>query len=91
MSVRMRSWVGAVAVAAGVGLMVLALLSAKVVAGVASYRSWMLWLGITLAAAGVGLIVWAFAGALRQIGTSGDRLEARLRAEVDAQREQKGP
>lgn len=69
--------------------MVIALLSARVVAGVPTYKAGLLWMGIGLAVVGVGLILWALAGAVRQIGQSGVQFEARLRAEADAQREQK--
>ena len=89
MTVRARAWIGALAVAVGAGLMVVALLSAKVVSGRPSYSPAMLWGGIALAAVGIGMILWSFAGALRQIGSSGAQFEARLRAEADAQREQK--
>ncbi len=91
MTVRSRSWTGALIMAFGVILMVVALLTAKVVEGVPQFRSGLLWTGTVLATGGVGLILWAFAGAVRQIGASEVKLEERLKAEADAQRSQKRP
>ncbi len=91
MSVRGRSWSGAVLVATGVIGMVIAMLSAKADHGVAVYPAAVLWMGIALAIAGVGMIFWALSGAVRQIGASEAQLEARLRSEADTQREQKRP
>jgi hypothetical protein len=91
MTVRTRSWVGAVATAAGVVLMVVALLTAKVVNGIPSYRAGFLWTGAFLSVAGLGMILWALTGAVRQIGVSEAELEERLRAEADSLRGQKRP
>ena len=91
MTVRSRSWAGAVMTAAGVILMVVALLTAKVVNGIPSFRAWMLWTGTAIAVAGVGSIFWALAGAVRQIGASEARLEERLKSEADSQRGRKRP
>jgi hypothetical protein len=92
MTVRSRSWAGAVAIAVGVLLMVITLLTAKVENGVPRYPGGLLVLGVVLAGAGLGLIGWALAGAVRQIGAGEARLEARLRAEAEAQKDRKtGP
>ncbi len=99
MNVRMRSWVGAGAVGLGVVLMVACLLSARaveivvdgVVRKVPVYPAGLLYGGIALAAAGVGMILWALSGALRQIRESGEKFDARLRAETESSREQKRP
>lgn len=89
MSVRGRSWSGAILVAAGVTGMVIAMLSAKADRGTVVYPAAVLWMGIALAVAGAGMIFWALSGAIRQIGASEVQLEARLRSEADTQREQK--
>ncbi len=89
MSVRGRSWMGALFVAVGVTGMVVAMLSARADHGVAIYPAVVLWSGIALAAGGIGMILWALSGAIRQIGASEVQLEARLRSESDVQREQK--
>jgi hypothetical protein len=91
MTVRTRSWAGAVATALGVVLMVVALLTAKIVNGIPSYRSGFLWAGAFLSVAGLGMILWALAGAVRQIGASEVKLEERLRAEAESLRGQKRP
>ena len=77
---------------AGVILMVVAMLTARVENRVPTYSAGLLWGGAALAVGGVGSILWALAGALRQIRASNSKLEERLRAEADAQRSQKkGP
>ena len=91
MTARGRSYAGVAMVVVGVSLMVLAMLTAKVENRVASFPAAPLWCGIGLAVGGVGMIFWAFAAAVRQIRESEARLEARLRSEAAAQREQKRP
>jgi len=91
MTVRGRSWMGALFVAVGTAGMVVAMLSAKAERGVATYPATALWFGILLVAAGVGMIFWALAGAIRQMGASEAQLEARLRGEADAQRDLNRP
>jgi hypothetical protein len=89
MTVRSRSWTGAVATAGGVILMVITMMTARVEKGVPQYPAALLWMGFLLAAVGLGFIGWALAGAVRQIGAGEARLEARLRAEAEAQKERK--
>jgi hypothetical protein len=89
MSVRGRSWLGAVMTAIGALLMIVAMLTAKAVNGIPSYSPLTLWSGVLLLAGGIGMILWALAGAVRQIGASEATLEARLRAEAEARREPK--
>lgn len=90
MTVRSRSWAGAVGTALGAVLMVIVLLSAKVENGVPRYSGFLLWTGAVLTVAGLGMIVWAMAGAVRQIGAGDARLEARLRAEAESQKSKPG-
>jgi len=91
MTVRTKSWVGAVGTALGVVLMLIALLSARIVNGIPSYSKTLLGAGAALSAAGLAVILWALAGVLRQIGASDAKLEERLRAETDALRGTKRP
>ncbi len=81
-SVRMRSAVGSILVAAGLVLGLLGMLVPGLV--------WTFYAGLIVGATGLLLLVDAMRATAREIGNSQARFDAQLRSEIDGKKEPKG-
>lgn len=82
MSLRVRSWLGA--------LMVLGSVLLLLASGIAGENlAYLMWPGVGLLAVGALLVVWAFRSVSREVGSGQARLEAMLRSEIDERRAEK--